>query len=349
MSKGVTFIGSLIVDIIKMIDLYPNPAALCNIGEISQCIGGLAANTSIDLKVLDPSLDIHVMGIVGNDERGVYLKEMLSSYNIDISGIQTHLSLPTSFTDVMTEISTGTRTFFQHQGACADYGYRNIHFDAIKTSHVHLGYVLLMKQFDALDKEYGTVMARILKKLSDRGLQTSIDLVSDASGRYQQVVPPALQYTDVLFINEVEAAGTVGYTLCDQNGKLDQQLIKKACEDLLSYGVRRMVVLHASTGSWVMEKNNNFSFCPSIDLPDDYIKGSVGAGDAFCAGMLYALVHSLPIEEGQRIANLAAAASLSCYDSIGGLRPLVELMADPVLNMQLKNGFALPHPNSCHS
>ena len=325
MRKGVTFIGSLIVDSIKIIDRYPPPGNLCNIVEISRCVGGLAANTSIDLKVLAPELEVAAAGMVGDDESGAYLTGKIASYGIDISGIRKHPSLPTSFTDVMTETDTGVRTFFQAQGACAAFGADDIDFDGINTTNAHVGYALLLNRLDKPDPDFGSEMGRVLRTLRRRGIETSIDLVTETGDRYQTVILPCLPYVDVLFMNEIEASCTTGLTLCDENGLVLEDKARDACAALLARGVQKLVVIHAPQGGWAMTKDGSFFFQPSLRLPDGYIKGTVGAGDAFCAGMLYALANSLGPEEGLRIANLAAAANLSSSNSIDGMKPLAEL------------------------
>ena len=55
------------------------------------------------------------------------------------------------------------------------------------------------------------------------------------------------------------------------------------------------------------------------------MQGSVGAGDAFCAGILYALYQNYSIEEAVVLANAAAAANLSQPDSLSGLRPVKDI------------------------
>ena len=42
-----------------------------------------------------------------------------------------------------------------------------------------------------------------------------------------------------------------------------------------------------------------------------YIQGTVGAGDAFCAGVLYAAAHELPMDQALKLGVCTAAASLS--------------------------------------
>ncbi len=325
MQKGVTFIGSLIVDVIKMIDRYPPEGNLCNIGSVSRCVGGLAANTSISLKVLAPELTAAAVGLVGNDDSGKYLVGKLASKGVDVSSVGVHQTLPTSFTDVMTDKESGARTFFQAQGACAALSCESIDFERIMTTMAHVGYALLLDGLDAPDPVHGTGMAKVLKTLSKRGVKTSMDCVTEAGSRYRSVILPSLPYTDTLFMNEVEAENTVGFPLVS-DGAIDSERVRSACAELLKLGVRELVVLHAPQGGWAMTKTRELFFEPSLKLPEGYIKGAVGAGDAFCAGMLYALASGLPIDEGLRVANLAAAANLSHSNSIDGMRPLPELL-----------------------
>ena len=98
------------------------------------------------------------------------------------------------------------------------------------------------------------------------------------------------------------------------------------CEGLMECGVSELVVIHAPEGGAYRTKDGRHGFVPSLKLPKGYIKGSVGAGDAFCAGILYALYREYPIEEAMVLANAAAAANLSQPDSISGQRPVKEIL-----------------------
>ena len=66
---------------------------------------------------------------------------------------------------------------------------------------------------------------------------------------------------------------------------------------------------------------------PALQLPQGFIKGSVGAGDAFCAGCLYGLLGNYPDEEILKIAAAAAASSLSKRDAVSGMGNKVEILA----------------------
>ena len=84
-------------------------------------------------------------------------------------------------------------------------------------------------------------------------------------------------------------------------------------------GVNEIGIIHAPEAGWYMDKSGKFICVPSIDLPIDFINGSVGAGDAFCAGILYAIYKNFDPEFSLRLASAAAAANLSQENSIDGM------------------------------
>lgn len=59
----------------------------------------------------------------------------------------------------------------------------------------------------------------------------------------------------------------------------------------------------------------------------DYIKGSVGAGDAFAAACLYALYNGYDDKHMLEFASAAAAMSLSESDAVSGMRSREEIEA----------------------
>ena len=61
-------------------------------------------------------------------------------------------------------------------------------------------------------------------------------------------------------------------------------------------------------------------------LCDDFIQGTTGAGDAFCAGALYGIYQEKSDKEILEFASAAAVASLSQVDAISGLRTEKEIM-----------------------
>jgi hypothetical protein len=168
--------------------------------------------------------------------------------------------------------------------------------------------------------EYGTVMAHLLHDLQEAGILTSIDVVSDSSGLFAEKVIPALRYTDNAFMNEIEACGISGLAPRDGNGRIILENIKTTMEQIMAEGVGARVIVHCPEAGFCLNKNGEFTVVPSLKLPKGYIKGTVGAGDAFCAGCLYAIYRDYDDKAMLELAAGAAACSLSAPDAVSGMR-----------------------------
>ncbi len=326
MNKGIAIAGNLIVDTVKMIDTFPEVGMLTNIRDIQPGPGGCAANTIADIALLDNTVPLKCIGLMGNDEHADWLTEKLSGLGVDMSMTKRTDAAATSFTDVMSAMDAGTRTFFHNRGANALFDITDIDFDNLDVDMLHIGYALLLDKFDAPDEEYGTVMARALAYAKQRGIKTSMDVVSEASDRFTRLVTPCLKYCDYAIINEVEASLVAGIKVRDDDKKIITENLKRICRVFFEKGVGELVVIHAPEGGWCMDKNGEFYAIGSVDIPRCDIKGTVGAGDAFCAGMLYSIYKGFDIPYALRVAGCAAICNLTEKNSIDGLRPLAEAM-----------------------
>ena len=102
--------------------------------------------------------------------------------------------------------------------------------------------------------------------------------------------------------------------------------LKGVCEGLFELGVKERVVVHCPEVGVTMGKDGEFVRVGSLKLPSGWIKGSVGAGDAFCAGTLYSLLKGFDPEKTLRLASCAAATNLTVADSVSGARTYEETM-----------------------
>ena len=325
MEKGIAIAGTIAVDYIKTIDQYPEKGMLGNILSSSRGVGGCVTNTLCDLAKMDPTIPLYAYGGIGDDENGDFVVRVLKEHDINTDGIVRFPGEMTAFTDVMTLVATGERTFFNAKGANKIYSYSDLDFDSLEVDLFHIGYAFLMDPFDREDEEYGTVMARALARVQSMGIRTSMDLVSVENERYSEIVKPSLRYCNYFIVNEIEAGKTVNLSPYGPDGSIDEVRIRKICELILEAGVKDMVVIHAPLGGWAMTNSGEFYFAPSLKLPQNYIKGTVGAGDAFCAGMLYGIYKEMPVKEALEIACMTAACSLSEYDSISGMKTIDEI------------------------
>jgi sugar/nucleoside kinase (ribokinase family) len=323
--KGITSGGNIIVDYVKIIDSYPKQGNLSSILDISRSVGGAVPNMLINIAKMDMSVPLQAIGISGDDENGDYVLSRLEEHYIDTSLVSRHSTLGTSFTDVMSVRSTGERTFFHYRGANAVLNCKYFDFSRIKGEILHIAYALLLDGMDLPDQEYGTVMAKTLAKAQECGIKTSIDVVSENSDRFNMIVPPSLKYANYCVINEVEASMTTRIPARNDNGDIIISNIEIMCRKLFEMGVKDWVIIHCPEGGFGMNVSRRFHMQPSIDLPKDYIKGKVGAGDAFCGAILYSAYMKWPMEEALKIASGAAACNLSEANAIDGMKKIEEV------------------------
>ncbi len=323
--KGITIAGNILVDIVKNIDLYPKPGMLVNLGDISQAVGGCMPNVAIDIAKMDRSVPLSVFGKIGTDENGRYLLSQLQSNGIDVEGICFSETTPTSFTDVMS-MPTGERTFFHKRGANAEFCYDDIDLKKLNCDIFHIGYIHLLDEFDKPDPEYGTVMARLLCSVQKLGIKTSVDVVSDSGADYGAKVIPSLKYTNYAIMNEVEACATFNLEPYDSNDNILEDNIKTAMVKMAEAGVKDKVIIHTKTVSYAYDVHSgDFTKVYSLRIPKEEIKGSVGAGDAFCAGCLYGLFNNYSDTQLLEFASAAAACNLFGADSVSGMKTRNEI------------------------
>jgi len=320
--KGILAGGNWIIDQVKMVDVYPQPEQLANIRSQSQGTGGAPYNVLVDLAKLGAPFPLFGAGLVGKDALGEAILKDCVRHSIDSRQIRHTGEAPTSYTDVMTEVSGGRRTFFHLRGANALWDAKDLDFSRSKARIFHLGYLLLLDGLDKADRVHGTRAAALLAEAQKAGLKTSVDVVSEDSDRFSRIVTPALKHVDYCILNEIEAGKTAGFKIRQADGTLDTVALRHAAGSLLQLGVRDLVVIHFPEGGFARTRKGDDHWQPSLQLPAKYIAGTAGAGDAFCAGMLLGLHEGWDLPHCLEAAVCVAASSLSAPDCTSGVRPL---------------------------
>jgi sugar/nucleoside kinase (ribokinase family) len=266
-------------------------------------------------------------GLVGKDSLGAEILAICKKHKIDAKLLRSTDKAPTSYTDVMTEITGGRRTFFHQRGANALWDAAELNFSKTKARIFHLGYLLLLDALDAPDKTFGTRAARLLAQAQNAGLKTSVDVVSEDSDRFPKIVSPALKYVDYCVLNEIEAGKTAGFKIRQASGALDTVSVKHAAGALLQMGVKEVVVIHFPEGAFARTRKGEDFWQSSLNLPAKYIAGTAGAGDAFCAGVLFGLHEGWELNRCLLVGVCAAAASLAHPTCTDGMKDLDSCLA----------------------
>ncbi len=160
------------------------------------------------------------------------------------------------------------------------------------------------------------VYARLIDAIHDRGGR----VVLDTSGR--PLKGALASRPEVMKPNREELAELAGRTLDTPAA------VRAAGEALLARGVERVVVSMGGEGAVFLDRERALLARP----PRVPVRSTVGAGDAMVAGLVYAMIHELPLEEVARTATASGAyavtrigAGIEDLEEFRGLKGRVEI------------------------
>lgn len=324
---GIIAAGNWIVDKTKIINGYPGQDSLAQIESEERNNGGGAFNVLCDLAKLGAAFPLQGLGLIGSDAEGDWILDHCRSLGIDTRLLARHVSVPTSYTDVMTARPTGRRTFFHHPGANRHLGPEHFPWPEMNSRLLYLGYLGLLDTLDAPDAKCGTVAAAVLREAGIRGFLRVVDLVSVERTDYAEIVAPALPEIDILICNEVEASRTTGHPTRDAMDHYSASGLRAAAQDFLAREVRQWVVIHLAEGAYARHVSGEEIWQGRVNLPKEQIVGAAGAGDAFAAGLLFGIHEEWPFQQCLRLGVGTAAASLRSATTSASIASASESLA----------------------
>ena len=321
--QGILAAGNFIVDRIKLVDVYPAENMLATIDDETRSNGGGPYNVLKDLAAMGADYPLMAAGRIGADADGEWIREDCQKSGIDTKGLARDSVNPTSYTEVMTVRDSGRRTFFHRRGANARFDGADLDFSICRARMLHLAYLMLLDDLDAFASDRRTNASHLLERASAAGLATSIDIVSTEHPHFREIVLSALPYTDHLLINEVEASRVLERAI---NPAYPRELAT-AARDLLAEGVRTGVVLHTEHGAVSVRADGQFHIQGAVAVPQGFIRGANGAGDAFAAGYLHGIHENFSLSAALELAVCTAAACLSQTSPSAGIIPIDDCLA----------------------
>jgi sugar/nucleoside kinase (ribokinase family) len=209
---------------------------------------------------------------------------LLTQRGVDAARVVRDPDTPTSASIVLVD-AAGERTFLHMPGANATLSAADVGEAAFAGRALHVGGALVL---DALD---GEPTAALLAEARSRGIQTSLDPVHDPRGRWQLLLP-ALPNCDLVTPSLGEAAALTG-----------EDDPARAARRLHELGAGIAAVTLGPDGCHVVGDGVDAHVpAPQVDAVD-----GTGAGDAFAAAFLAALLAGEPPLECAHRANAAGA------------------------------------------
>jgi sugar/nucleoside kinase (ribokinase family) len=310
MRRGIVLAGIVVLDIVHIVDHWPDEETLAFIDRTENAAGGPPHNAAAGLLKLGADFPITMMGAAGDDAYGKAMLASACGYGLDTSHMAVIPGAVTSHTHVMTSAKTGRRTFFAQLGCNNQLAVEHLLPRDDSAKLYYLGSPGVARNLDHTD-----------------GWRTLLrELCPVPAGLLRQFVTPCLPLCDYFVVNDYEAESVTG--IRTTNGKaLDWEAAEKACRRLIEMGVGELAGVHHPDGAVAVSSSGTVAMRPSVNVPASEIIGSVGAGDAFYAGLLFGIHEDWPLERCLDLGNAAAATSLHSPTTSASIRPWADCLA----------------------
>jgi ribokinase len=306
---AIVVLGDINIDILGLADSWPQPGDDCQSQKLELHLGGVAANCAFALG----KWGIHprLVGCVGQDEFGNFLRRLLRDHGVETHWIQTTASDVTGICYINV-IPDGQRTFFGSRGAS-----RIIRKPQRPHALFHRASALHLFGYNFIDPVTESTANYLLKSLRDRGAWVALDVGPEPSKTCPRKILQVARQVDILFANVAEAAALT----------LEREP-RNAFRSLLNAGVPDVAMKMGKDGCLIFDEGTLKHVPPFAVRAVD----STGADDAFVAAFLQARLRGWSNTDAAVAANAAGAASacvLGAGENLPHLREIIRVLQTP--------------------
>jgi 2-dehydro-3-deoxygluconokinase len=260
-------------------------------------IGGTESNTMMALARLGFSASW--ISRLGADEFGCNIRDFIRGQGVDTSGVIFDREAPTGVFFVEKNANDETRSFYYRAGSAASrMNFKDLDLDFIGRHRLlHLTGIT-----PVLSPSCAELTARLISEAKARGMTVSLDpnlrLTVAPAERFRELIRPLLSRVDIFLPGEGELLLLTG-----------ARELEEAIGWVQEAGAGRMAIKLGARGGLLVKGKERISEPP---FPVKRIVSSMGAGDAFNAGILAAELKGRPEREGLKLGNcLGALVSLA--------------------------------------
>ena len=298
-------------------DLYSEEphVPLPQVRRFSRYLGGSSANMAVGLSRL--GAEAGIVACLGTDALSEYLIDFLRAEKVDTSHVKMEKGYLASL--CLTEVSPPDRfpqVFYRRDPADTMLRVDDADLDYIASGRIFITNGTSLCASPSRESTY-----RALERAKNAGCRVVLDVdyramsweSPEAAGL---AVRLALPFVDVLIGNQPELMLVAGA------GDLDEATTK-----LRRAGVPMLVSKLGEQGTRVWTGDESV-FLPPYSVP---VVSTIGAGDGFASGFLYALLRGMPVLECLHYGNAAAAivvSRLSCSEAMPTLAEVERIIRE---------------------
>jgi ribokinase len=311
--KKVTVFGDINVDVLMSISSYPQPGEDATAAKVVLHPGGSAANTALALTRL--GVKTIMIGRTGDDNWADIALEPLAKVGVDIHSVQRDPDNPTGLIFIPVT-DKGERTMFSYRGANLRISASDIEPQALANSSI-----LHLSGYNFLVSPQKEASYRAVELAQDMGIDLSMDVGTVPAAQAKSELERILPLLNLVILGSDEAGDL-----------LSSQTPEEAIAALLELGVSMVAFKLGQDGCIVADRAGTYRL-PAFEVET---VDTTGAGDAFCAGILFARLHGLSVPAAGLLAN-----------ALGGLATTVWGGGDDKLERGEVFNFMQAQENKC--
>jgi ribokinase len=291
MGHGITVVGSLNADLVMAVRRFPAPGETVVGHDFAVFPGGKGANQALAAGLLAAGeMPVRMVGQVGGDTYGGWLRESLSRAGVDVTHVGTDADTPTGLAMVMIDAAA------QNQIVVLPGANGSFNPAALTRAHGAVaGAAVVLLQLEIPLPTVQTA-ARIAREAG------AIVVLDPAPAR--SVPEMLLRSVDYLTPNESELSVLTGGAPVDSLRRGD---VVARARQLIARGATQVVVKMGRQGALlVTDSTEQLQAAFAVEAVD-----TTAAGDAFNAGFAFALARGLGQADSLRYAAATAAVSVT--------------------------------------
>ena len=286
----------------------PSEGELVPTDKIELNLGGCAANVAIDLARL--GVDVMLSGCVGDDALSDFIVRSVSVPKVDISRLQKSENRCPG-TALHLNVEGQDRRFICTTGANDDYTFDDELFTLIAEPNLSRPKVFYLGGFFMLRALETEQTPLFLKTAQKHGWTTLVDVVLYGDRPYWDILKPLLPHTDIFMPNEHEGEKIAGIRNPHDQAK-----------KFLDAGAGAVIITQGENGTLYVSEKEQYR---TGVYPTNYVSGS-GAGDAFDAGLIAALLEGCGHREAIRWGSALGASCVRQVSTTSGVFNREELL-----------------------
>ncbi len=287
-------LGALNYDVLYAVERIAKGGEEVGITDVKKAPGGSAANTIVALARL--GVDVGFVGTVGNDEEGERILEDLRE-----EGVETRIKIREGYTGAAVAFvdARGERALYILPGVNAQLCTDDIDREFVNhTKFLHTSSFVNREQLE-MQRELATRIYNTETKLSFSPGMLCFKYELDN-------LTELIERSEVVFISADELKSLI-----------KKEDYERGTELLLDAGARIVCVTLGEKGCYVADSSTGESHL--IDAYPTDVVDTTGAGDAFAAGFLFALLRDKSLYESGKTGNLVASFCIREYGGRKGL------------------------------